>query len=315
MCSDGSAKRVVVQVTSVWRYIPLLLACLAAAPVAAQERVTLGFGRLFTNDALGDGQDRWQSGSYTLSLVRGPSWSGTLPDRPGVILEYRLRAAVTAASNLENPAPDDRRYAGTLAIGVHTHFDTAGFDVRAGVDLVGIGPNTGVGRFQEEVHEIFGLSDPDLSNQIGNRLRPTASVEVARMVDLGGARLRPFFEAQAGAETLVRAGADVTFGGFGRGGLMLRDTVSGQLYPGIPDDGAAGVSFVLGADVAHVFSSVYLPDGGQVDLTDTRTRLRGGINWNTGASEVFYGVTWLSKEFEGQPEGQLVGSLRLSLQF
>lgn len=309
------AKGLAVQVASAWRHIALLLVCLAAAPVAAQDRVTLGFGRLFTNDALGDGEDRWQSGSYTLSLLRGPSWDGTLPDRPGVILEYRLRAAIAAASNLENPAPDDRRYAGTLAIGVHTHFDRAGFDVRAGVDLVGIGPMTGLGQFQEGVHEIFGLSEPDRSNQIGNRLRPTASVEVAREVDLGSARLRPFVEAQAGAETLVRAGADVTFGGFGRGGLMLRDTVSGQLYPGIRDDGVAGVSFVLGADVAHVFSSVYLPDGGQVELTDTRTRVRGGINWNTGASEVFYGVSWLSREFEGQPEGQLVGSLRLSLRF
>jgi hypothetical protein len=293
----------------------LVLAFTVAAPAAAQDRVTLGFGRLFTNDALGDGEDRWRTGSYTLSLMRGPSWDGTLPDRPGVIVEYRLRAETMAASNLENPAPDDRRYAGTLAIGAHTHFDAAGFDVRAGVDLVGVGPMTGVGSFQEWVHEIFGLSDPDLSNQIGNRLRPTASVEIAREVEMGTARLRPFAEAQAGAETFVRAGADMTFGNFGRGGLMLRDTVSGQLYPGIRDDGAAGVSFVLGADVAHVFSSVYLPDGGQVELTDTRTRLRGGINWSNGTSEVFYGVTWLSKEFESQPEGQLVGSLRLSLRF
>lgn len=311
----GFTGEMVVQVTSAWRFLPFLLPCLAAAPVAAEDRVTLGFGRLFTNDAIGDGEDRWHTGSYTISILRGPSWDGTLPDHPGVILEYRLRADTLAASNLENPSPNDRRYAATLAIGVHTHFDTGGFDVRAGVDLVGIGSMTGVGQFQEAVHEVFGLSDPDRSNQIGNRLRPTASVEVAREVDMGALRLRPFFEAQAGAETLVRAGADVTFGSFGRGGLMLRDAVSGQLYPGIPDDGAAGVSFVLGADVAHVFSSVYLPDGGQVELTDTRTRVRGGINWNTGVSEVFYGVSWLSKEFEGQPEGQLVGSLRLSLRF
>lgn len=300
----------------VWRLATVLFVCLAAAPAAqSQDRVTLGFGRLFNNDAIGDGEDRWQSGSYTLSLVRGRSWNGALPDRPGVILEYRLRADIIAPSNLENPGPDDRRYAGTLAIGVHTYFDHAGFDVRAGVDLVAIGPMTGVGQFQEAVHDVFGLSDPDRSNQIGNRLRPTASVEVARTMDVGPLRLRPFAEAQAGAETLLRAGADVTFGPFGRGGLMLRDTTTGQLYPGIRDDGADGISLVLGADVAHVFSSVYLPDGGQVDLDDTRTRLRGGINMNLGASEVFYGVTWLSREFEGQPEGQFVGSLRLSLRF
>lgn len=295
--------------------IVLLLACLAAMPAVAQDRVTLGFGRLFTNDALGDGEDRWHTGSYTLSLVRGPSWDGTLPDRPGVILEYRLRGEIVAASNLENPDPNDRRYAGTLAIGVHTYFDAAGFDMRAGVDLVGIGPMTGVGQFQEDVHDLFGLSDPDLSNQIGNRLRPTASVEVARTIDTGTVRLRPFVEAQAGAESLVRVGADMTIGGFGQGALMLRDGVSGQLYPGIKGDAGEGLSVVLGADVAHVFASVYLPEGGNAELTDTRTRVRGGINWRAGGTEVFYGVTWLSREFESQPEGQLVGSLRLSLRF
>lgn len=293
----------------------LLFAGAMAMPAMAQDRVTLGFGRLFNNDTLGDGQDRWHSGGYTLSLVRGPSWDGSLPDRPGVILEYRLRGDIVAASNLENPAPNDRRYAGTLAIGVHTHFNAAGFDMRAGVDLVGIGPMTGVGSFQKDFHNIFGLSEPDLSNQIGNRLRPTASVEVARSIDLGSARLRPFVEAQAGAESLVRAGADVIVGSFGEGGLFLRDVVSGQLYPGIRSNGDDGLSVVLGADVAHVFSSVYLPEGGQVELTDTRTRVRGGINWRSGGSEVFYGVTWLSEEFESQPEGQLVGSLRLSLRF
>ena len=45
---------------------------------AAQDRVTLGWGRLLTNDLLGDGRDRWRTGSYTLSRVRGPAWGGSL---------------------------------------------------------------------------------------------------------------------------------------------------------------------------------------------------------------------------------------------
>lgn len=293
----------------------LLLACLAAAPVAAQERGTLGFGRILTNDLLGDGKDRWHTGSYTVSLMRGPAWDGALPGRPGVILEYRLRGDTVTAADIAAPAPDDRRYAGSLSIGVHTHFARGGFDLRAGMDLVGIGPMTGVAEFQRSVHDAFGMAEPDLSNQIGNRLHPTASVEVARPIDLGAVRLRPFVEAQAGVESLVRAGADVTVGRFGQGDLLLRDTVSGQLYPGIRGDRGQGTSVVLGADVAHVFSSVYLPDRGVAERRDTRTRVRGGINWRDGGTEVFYGVTWLSKEFESQPEGQLVGSLRLSLRF
>jgi hypothetical protein len=30
---------------------------------------------------------------------------------------------------------------------------------------------------------------------------------------------------------------------------------------------------------------------------------------------MFYGLTWLGEEFAGQSEGQLVGSVRLSLRF
>ena len=51
-----------------------LCTALFAVPAVAQERVTLGWGRLLTNDAIGDGKDRWRTGSYVLSRVRGPSW-------------------------------------------------------------------------------------------------------------------------------------------------------------------------------------------------------------------------------------------------
>ena len=46
-------------------------------PIAAQaqtpERQFLGWGRLFNNDFLGDGQDRWRTGSYTISVLKGPT--------------------------------------------------------------------------------------------------------------------------------------------------------------------------------------------------------------------------------------------------
>jgi hypothetical protein len=48
-----------------------------ASSVAAQDRVTLGWGRMFTNDVFGDGKDRWKTGSYTVSRIRGASWDGT----------------------------------------------------------------------------------------------------------------------------------------------------------------------------------------------------------------------------------------------
>ena len=54
-----------------------------AAPVAAraEDQVALGWGRLFNNDFLADMQDRWHTGSYSVSQMRGLHWRGTLPTR------------------------------------------------------------------------------------------------------------------------------------------------------------------------------------------------------------------------------------------
>ena len=93
-------------------FLAAVLLCGLAAPASTQERVTLGWGRMFTNDGLGDLEDRWRTGSYTVSRVRGPSWSGELPGRFGEILEFRARAEIIAPENLTVAAPGDRRYAG-----------------------------------------------------------------------------------------------------------------------------------------------------------------------------------------------------------
>ena len=62
-----------------WCLVPLL----AFAPLAAraEDQVALGWGRLFNNDALADMQDRWHTGSYSISQVRGLNWRGSLPTR------------------------------------------------------------------------------------------------------------------------------------------------------------------------------------------------------------------------------------------
>ena len=47
----------------------------------------------------------------------------------------------------------------------------------------------------------------------------------------------------------------------------------------------------------------------------TRSRLRAGFHWDTGRARGFYGLTWLGPEFTGQRTGQLVGSVRLNIDF
>ena len=286
-------------------------------PSIAQDRVTLGWGRMFSNDALGDGHDRWRTGSYSVSRIRGVNWSGALPQSFGEILEFRARAETIGPGSLVVPDVGDRRYAGVLAFGLHTHFDWRGNDLALGADLAFVGPQTGISSFQGAVHSLLGLPEPTVyDDQLGNAIYPTLVAELGRSVEIGGtARLRPFIEAQAGLETFVRVGGDLVVGQLGKDDLMLRDTATGQRFRGIDGSPGQGVSFVLGGDITQVFASKLLPIGDDATPSDTRTRLRAGMHWQGEKSSIFYGLSYLGREFEQQPEGQVIGSLSLNMKF
>ena len=295
-----------------------LIASLAQG-VAAQDRVTLGWGRVFTNDQIGDGDDRWRTGSYTISRLRGPSWTGYETARFGDVLELRGHASVLAPANLTVPNAQDRAYAGVLSLGMHSHFGWKGNEVAFGGDLVLTGPRTGLGGFQSWFHNALGMvqpSDAVLDAQIGNRVFPSVVAEVGRAISFGqNLQARPFVEARAGVETLVRMGGDLTIGRFDRDGLSLRDITTGQRYRGVKGIRQDGLSLSVGADVAQVFDSGLLPSGGAVTAADTRYRMRAGLQWQAKGATAFYGVTYLSPEFDQQDQGQVVGALSLNLRF
>lgn len=300
----------------------MLAACLVMTLTAqesvAQTRERIGYGRLITNDYLADGSDRWRSGSIASSRIWGRGWSGFLPQQPGEILELRFGAEIIAPENLVTPAPGDRPYAGAVSAGLHTHFDRFGTEFAVGVDVVFVGPQTRLDELQGVFHDLVGVNKASAqtrADQVGNAIYPTFVGEAGREVTFGSAtRVRPFLEARAGVETLVRAGVDVTFGDLGQGELMVRDTVTGHRYRTMPDN-FSGFAFVMGADIAYVASSAFLPASSDVEVRGSRTRVRGGVHWQGGPAALFYGLTWLGKEFEGQDEGQFVGSIRIDLNF
>lgn len=302
------------------RFIAAVCAGLmAATPAVAQERETLGFGRLFTNDYFGDNDDRWRTGAYTYSIVRGSEWAGRAPSAPGALLEYRLRSEIIAPSALNGPGSDDRAYVGALSAGVHTHFTRGGADVSAGVDLVAVGSQTGLSGVQDWFHDI--VSAPNVServkaNQVEDAFYPTAMGQISYTLPVGQtASVRPFVEAQYGVEDIVRVGADVLIGQVLQQDLWLRDSTSGHLYSGV-EAGASGTGFVLGADYAMVGDSAYFPASFGTQAEDERFRVRAGAHWRLGQNfSYFYGLTYLSEEYEGQPEGQFVGSLKLNFNF
>ncbi len=293
-----------------------LMALGLCAPAMAQDRQVLGWGRFASNDATGDGKDRWRTGSYSLSLLRGPDWTGALPTQPGAILEYRLRAEAIAPESLTKTNPADRRYVGALSFGLHSHFDWRGYQASVGLDVIVTGPQSGISKLQERLHDALDLPKPTvMANQIGNDSHLMLSGEVGRGFALSDrVTLRPFIAAQLGGETLLRAGADVTFGQFGTKALLLRDPVTGQRYRGIAGETSPGLSLVAGADVARVWDSVYLPKTG-VGLEPVRTRARIGVQWQGAKSDLFGGLTWLAPEFAGQREGQVLGSVGLHIRF
>jgi hypothetical protein len=297
--------------------LTLCLGVLSALPAAAQARETLGWGRLLTNDAIGDGKDRWRTGSYVLSMVRGSNWAGRLPSQPGAMLEFRARVETLAPADLVVANPLDRRYVGALTLGLHTHFDMRGIETSLGVDAVIVGPQTGISSLHGDLHDVLGLPEPTVfGGQIADDVFPTLTAEVGRTLDIGGVvEFRPFLEAQAGAETLLRVGGDLTFGQMGKGALLLRDSSTGQRYRGVDGDGAAGVSVVLGGDIAEVYDSEFFLAGDAITPSDSRKRLRAGMHWQGEKSEAFYGVTWLGREFEEQTDDQVVGSINLRLKF
>ncbi|MBP0484313.1 lipid A-modifier LpxR family protein [Sagittula salina] len=280
-------------------------------------RVLVGHGRLTTNDLFGDRRDRWQTGSVSASRVvaRG-GWTGMLPDHPFDVLEYRLGVQVVSPEYIRVPAPDDRPFAGVVSLGLHTHFMRGPVEFSLGADLSATGSQTGIGSFQTAMHDLMGVvaaSPSVLSNQIPNAVHPTAVVEVANTIPLGRGVLRPFAEARVGLETMVRAGVDLTFGPVGQGEFLVRDGISGQRYR-VVTDAMPGFSYVLGGDFAYVDSSKLMPASRGYDVTN-RSRARAGLHWQGDNKALFYGVTWLSKEFEAQPEGQFVGSMRIDLSF
>lgn len=285
-----------------------------ATGAAAQPRF-LGLGGFGTNDRLGDEMDRWRTGSYELTLAYGQPWDGRLPTAPSAVLGVRVRGEVISPYPIEATGPDQRLYAGVLAVGVQGFASLQTADLRAGADLVLLGPQTRLDNLQRLIHKADdGGNPPPESEQLGNAVAPTAFLELGRSFGRF-ARVRPFVEAQAGYESFARVGFDATLGRFGQGGLMTRDVLSGERYPIIATPARRALSLTAGADVAVVANSRLFPSARGPDVRRYRPRARVGAALDAGPAWAFFGLTWLGREFEGASGGQRVGTITFNVRF
>lgn len=287
--------------------------------VEPADRVRLGYGDFLVNDFLGDGHDRWQTAAYVNSIITGQEWTGAAPEDIGSLIEYRFQAKIVAPGDLENPVPNDRLYSTSISLGAHTHFTLGAGEMSLGGDVVITGQMTGLARLQTHIHNALGRDVPStetLNDMIPNGFHPGLVVEYGRPVSLNGSTtVRPFAELRTGDETLIRSGIDLYIGGLSNDDLLVRDQVTGQRYSTARGNNLGGYEFVLGGDITAMGSSIYLPSDRGPDMTDERARLRAGVVWQDNQNSVFYGVTWMSKEFDSQPESQVVGSIQVNLEF
>lgn len=285
-----------------------------STPAEAEETGYLGFAWSHSNDSLGDWHDRWRSSSSEAGILTGPTGMDQAPPRLGQLLEYRFRSDILMPANVRSPQPGDRRHAGMVAFGLHSHARRNNLDLRVGGELVVIGPQTGLYDIQTRLHRILGFDIPNLPDfQIGNTVRLEASAEAGTSLRSRGWTIRPFVEVRTGTEDIIRSGIDLSSGS-GPDDLTMRAVATGHRVPfGLIR--RAGLHYVVGADVAWVRNSIFLPEDLGYRLTPVRLRLRGGIHYTGRRFDLFYGLSWLGKEFEAQPEGQFVGTLQFRIRF
>lgn len=296
--------------------VAALLASATSVAADADRRDYVGTSRVFNNDFLGDGQDRWRTGSYQWSLTWG-EFGEKAPDRPFALMEYRLRAEILAPENLaRTTAFPDRPYAGVIGVGAFTHMERAGYNISFGGELAFVGPATGLGRFQRWIHERLSIQTPQmLADQLPDRVYPTVQAEVSRDVDIGAGILRPFAEVQAGLETYARVGMDAVIGRNLSQNFFLRDPITGHLLTNVRHSDAPSWGLLIGGDVAYVHRSNLLPTSRGYQVKSQRTRLRAGVVREAKGGGLFYGITYLGPEFDSQREGQVTGSLHLRFDF
>lgn len=281
-----------------------------SGPAAAWDHA--GGAWLLVNDAFADRHDRWRTHSLQAGWLYARAPGGPGPD----LVELRFSTQLITPANLAIPAPDDRPLVGVHAVGLHGYWLAGDMALQLGAELAGTGPWTGYADLLDAIHPTRQEPvDSVIDGQIDDALVPSVHLGASRGVAMApGVWLHPFAEARAGTETLARLGADLLIGAGGAGALPVRDKVTGFLIPATAA-AATGAAFMVGLDGAFVAASRYLPERDGLEIENPRLRARAGAFWRGARTQLFYGVTWLGKEFTAQPEAQIVGAIQFGFRF
>ncbi len=292
----------------------LFFGTILAAASASADPTKSSF---FTNDFFGDGRDRWRSASYTLFLGFEGENTG------GVAHDIRIRAEIISPWGSRNqPTGNDRPYVGMLGLGVFVNESFGQLQYNVGAEILATGDQTNIADFQQGFHDLTGIAGylpKDMPHEhVGDSVTGMVSAEFARGYTLAeGFYFRPFVGAQVGYETFGRVGFDILVDGYADAKRYVRDPISGFLQPASPERASKmnDMSFLLGADYSYVTHSDFFPHWSDVEMTNERLRARAGVQVRIRKVSTFFGITYLSKEFESQVESQTIGVLSLEFPF
>jgi hypothetical protein len=332
-------------------YKPIRAAVFAlafAAPAHAQD-MTEGWDWLatsdeiqtegvFWNDRFGDGQDRWKTGGITQSYVFPEHIfsDGNWFEGRASALELNVRALVITPDDTSFTGVDsnDRPYAQYAAAGVYLRSITRPealtptlalqTEDRVGVEVGWQGDPLPLFDVQDAIHGASGTNGNagNLSNIIDSELLVNLEGRHTWRLHRSGVthdmEFAPFVQTSLGMrENSFRAGGDFFFGSELEGRTWGSDLSTGAVMAGasMPRQGFNWTVF-FGGDVGYIASDAFLDggfagDGPSVPRQEFVGRIRSGLLVEYDNVALGFSLNWLSPEFKGQSDGQIIGAMQL----
>lgn len=293
---------------------------------------------ILENDTVAD-QDRAYTGgigvTYTSGANQVPEWSMSLARfLPFFSEEGELRYALGVGQSVFTPEdlsrkvpdPDDRPYAGWLygSAALMSKVDRSLETVELTLGL--IGPGALGEQAQSFAHEVLGDGDPEgWDSQLDDELALTLSYEkrwlnVVTFSENWGFDFQPHIDLTAGnVFTYAGAGLTLRFGSHLQSDYGVR-----RVRPGVNAasyrttfDGFRWNAFA-GIEARAVAQNIFLDgntftDSASIDKKDFVYDVSAGLMMQVNNISLGYSMVYRSKEFDGQDEEDIFGSLNLSI--
>lgn len=282
-----------------------------------------------------DSSDRHYTNGAKLAFTWGDEWvddlAGAIPFRPGgdgqrAAFGVSLAQHIYTPDFVDNPAlrpPVDRRFAGWLYGSVFVQRRAGQTFDEVGLNVGVIGENSMAEPAQKWVHQIIGDPEPiGWDTQLGSewgvdltyrrvwRLGPNVGRDTAR--DALDFQALPAVSFALGTINR-RANGDLTL----RIGMNLPDDFGPARLAAVADgtgrarDGF-GWSLFVRAGGSLVQHDRFLSD---LDVEPVRGEVQVGLTLSWGPVELGYSQTWLTKDYEEQPESDRFGAWTLAARF